>query len=87
MVRVALQYNPPAGKVGAALAALLGEKPAGQVEEALRKFKQLVEAGEIARIIEENKLPHSTEPVEAASEDSFPASDAPAWTGTTDPGR
>ena len=24
-----------------------------------------------------------TEPVEAASEDSFPASDSPAWTGTT----
>ena len=28
---------------------------------------------------------HSMEPVEAASEDSFPASDAPSWTGTTGP--
>jgi hypothetical protein len=27
--------------------------------------------------------PASTEAVETASEDSFPASDAPAWTGTT----
>ena len=33
----------------------------------------------------EEKLPHSMEPVEAASEDSFPASDPPAWTGTTGP--
>jgi uncharacterized membrane protein len=77
VVRVALQYNPPAGKLGAALATLLGEKPAGQVEEALRKFKQIVETGEIATATDEA--------VETASEDSFPASDAPAWTGTTGP--
>ena len=85
VVRVALQYNPPGGKVGAALATLLGTKPAIQIEQALRKFKQLMEAGEIPTATEEKKLPHSTEPVEVASEDSFPASDAPAWTGTTGP--
>jgi len=32
---------------------------------------------------DEKGLPHSIETVEAASEDSFPASDPPAWTGTT----
>jgi len=32
---------------------------------------------------DEKGLPHSMETVEAASEDSFPASDPPAWTGTT----
>jgi uncharacterized membrane protein len=85
VVRVALQYNPPAGKLGAALATLFGEKPTTQIEEALRKFKQVVETGEIATTTGEPKLSHSTEPVEAASEDSFPASDAPAWTGTTGP--
>lgn len=86
VVRVALQYNPPAGKIGAAISSLLGENPAGQIEGALRKFKQLMETGEIAVSgVDEQRLPHSEEPVEAASEDSFPASDPPAWTGTTGP--
>jgi uncharacterized membrane protein len=83
VVRVALQYNPPAGKLGTVLATLLGEKPDKLVEEALRRFKQILEAGEIPTAREEKQFPHSMEPVEAASEDSFPASDAPAWTGTT----
>jgi uncharacterized membrane protein len=85
VVRVALQYNPPAGKLGAALATVLGEKPSSLVEEALRKFKQLMEAGEVATTTEEGRVPQALEPVETASEESFPASDAPAWTGTTGP--
>jgi len=86
VVRVALQYNPPAGRLGAALSTVLGKRPASQLEGALRKFKQVMEAGEIATTTrEEKKQRPSTEPVEVASEDSFPASDAPAWTGTTGP--
>ena len=85
VVRIALQYNPPAGKVGAVMSTVFGEKPASQIEQALRNFKQLMEAGEIPTAADEKRLSHSTEPVEAASEDSFPASDAPAWTGTTGP--
>ena len=53
--------------------------------EYLKVARKRWEAGEIATITEERKLPHAVEPVETASEDSFPASDAPAWTGTTGP--
>ena len=43
-VRVVLSYDPPAGRVGAAVAKLLGEEPAKQVEEDLRRFKQVMES-------------------------------------------
>ena len=46
-VRVHLQYNPPAGKLGATVARLLGEEPGAQIREDLRRFKQLMETGEI----------------------------------------
>ena len=49
-VRVALKYDPPAGKAGALLARLFGEAPEQQIQEELRCFKQLMEAGEIATI-------------------------------------
>jgi len=47
-VRVKLQYDPPAGKVGATVAWLFGEDPQTQIEEDLRRFKQLLETGEIS---------------------------------------
>ena len=46
-VRVHLQYNPPAGRLGAAVARLFGEEPGQTVREDLRRFKQLMETGEI----------------------------------------
>jgi uncharacterized membrane protein len=45
-VRVVLRYDPPAGKVGAGVAKLLGEEPSLQVEDDLRRFKQVMEAPE-----------------------------------------
>lgn len=45
---VHLQYGPPAGKAGAAIATLLGRSPSRTVREDLRRFKQLLEAGEVA---------------------------------------
>ena len=45
-VKVALNYDPPAGKLGVSIAKLFGEEPEQQVEEDLRRFKQLMEAGE-----------------------------------------
>lgn len=43
---VHLQYAPPAGRAGAALARLVGRNPASEVREALRHVKQSLEAGE-----------------------------------------
>ena len=42
-VRVRLQYDPPAGKLGAWVARLLGEEPSVQIDEDLRRFKQMME--------------------------------------------
>jgi uncharacterized membrane protein len=46
-VKVILTYAPPAGRVGAALATLLGRSPDQDVREDLRRFKQRMEATEI----------------------------------------
>jgi uncharacterized membrane protein len=42
-VRVTLKYDPPAGKVGAAVARLLGQSPEQQIDADLRRFKAQVE--------------------------------------------
>jgi len=49
-VRVRLQYAPPGGKLGASIAWLLGHEPSQTIKEDLRRFKQLIEAGEVATI-------------------------------------
>jgi uncharacterized membrane protein len=49
-VKVVLRYDPPAGRFGATISRLLGEDPAVNVQEDLRRFKMLVETGEIATI-------------------------------------
>lgn len=45
VVRVTIDYEPPAGKVGAALAHLFNEEPDRQVREDLRRFKAMMEGG------------------------------------------
>ncbi len=45
-VRVSLEYDPPGGVIGAAIAKLFGEAPDQQIQEDLRRFKQVMEAGE-----------------------------------------
>ena len=49
-LRVTVNYNPPAGKLGATVAQLLGSEPKQLIKEDLRRLKQLMEAGEIATI-------------------------------------
>ena len=46
-VTVSMQYAPPAGKAGAALAWLMGRTPAAELREDLRHLKHLLEAGEM----------------------------------------
>lgn len=48
LLQVRMQYRPPAGRAGALVARLLGEEPSIQVRQDLRRFKQLLETGEIA---------------------------------------
>jgi uncharacterized membrane protein len=47
IVRVEMQYNPPAGVVGATIAKLFGEDPEWQIKDDLRRFKQVIETGEV----------------------------------------
>ncbi len=49
-VTVQLEYDPPGGKFAALVAKLTGEEPQQQVGEALRRFKALMEAGEIPTV-------------------------------------
>jgi uncharacterized membrane protein len=49
-VTVTLKYDPPAGKLGAVIAALFGESAEHQVQEDLRRLKQIMEAGEAATV-------------------------------------
>jgi uncharacterized membrane protein len=50
VVKVNLEYQPPAGALGALVAKLFGEEPNQQVRDDLRRFKALMEAGEIPTV-------------------------------------
>jgi uncharacterized membrane protein len=49
-VQITFNFNPPGGKVTAALLKLMGDQPGRIVERDLRRFKQLMETGEIATV-------------------------------------
>lgn len=48
-VVVELSYHQPGGRLGAVVAKLVGEEPHEQVKDDLRRFKQVMETGEVVR--------------------------------------
>jgi uncharacterized membrane protein len=48
-VHVDLHYDPPTGRAGAMVARLFGEEPHEQLRDDLRRFKQVMETGEVVR--------------------------------------
>lgn len=48
-IRVDMRYAAPGGVLGTTVAKLMGEEPQQQVEDDLRRFKQVIEAGEVVR--------------------------------------
>ena len=46
-ITVELRYDPPAGRMGAAVAKLFGEAPEQQLADDLRRLKQVLETGEV----------------------------------------
>ncbi len=48
LVSVTFAYDPPAGLVGKAVATLFGKNPKLQAQQDLRRFKQLMETGEVS---------------------------------------
>jgi uncharacterized membrane protein len=52
-------YNPPAGRIGGAIAKLLGKDPSFLMRQDLRRFKALIEAGEIPTVEGQSHGPRS----------------------------
>ena len=47
IVKVNIEYNPIGGVIGAGIAKLFGEEPEQQLNDDLRRFKQVLEVGEV----------------------------------------
>jgi uncharacterized membrane protein len=54
-VRIEISYDPPFGKLGSKVAMLFREEPGQQVQDDLRRFKQILETGEIVVASEDQR--------------------------------
>lgn len=69
-VHVQMRYDPPAGVIGEAIARLFGEVPQEQVKLDLRRFKQVIETGEVVHSDASiHPRPHSAQPPEEQGSD------------------
>ena len=68
-VEVQLEYDAPGGSAGAFIAGLFGEEPTQQIRDDLRRFKQVMETGEV--VLSDGSLqgagqgPHRQRPAQA----------------------
>ncbi len=73
IVEVHLRYRPPAGRIGHAFAKLLGASPKVRLTEDLRRFRQLLETGELATAAPFPPAPEVTRGVPEPLAAPFPA--------------
>ena len=80
VVRLSISYEAPGGLAGRAIAAIAGVDLGGTIAEDLRRLKSILESGQVANAQVAMKKPEKDEKqVHDASEESFPASDAPSY--------
>jgi uncharacterized membrane protein len=70
-IRVELQYNPPAGIVGAWVARIFGREPEQEISADLKRLKQFFETGEVATTAGQ---PNGVTPLIVAANAANPAS-------------
>jgi uncharacterized membrane protein len=91
-ISVHIRYAPPSGVIGVAVAKLLRKDPELELQEDLFRMRQVLEAGTVittegqprggarpAQPVSASFDEHTDEKVDLMSEESFPASDAPAY--------